>query len=49
MRLSGLIQPAAVWKNHVDGSITTPVMLESFFSNMARIGIGVANGSHMLY
>ena len=32
MRLSGLIQPAAVRKNLADGSIKSPMMLDSFFN-----------------
>ena len=36
MRLSGLIQPAAVWKI-MFGSITPPMILESF-SNMGTMG-----------
>lgn len=39
MRLSGLIQPAVVWKNHVDGSITSfssDIRLRLLFPNMAR-------------
>ncbi len=37
MRLSGLIQPAVVWENHVLEAITPPVILE-YFSNMVTMG-----------